>query len=139
MQIPLPSYSYNDEQYAQNLHKQNTSSLLLLSAYSPPFFFPISPVISTLSLLYSLLVSSSLLLSSTHHLSISSLLPLLFPFFFFASPFPISHCTLSFSSPFPSIFFFNSPILSFLHLSTSPIFSAVPIIFCHFLSLCSSF
>ena len=57
-------YFYNDRQYAQNLHKQNTFSLLLFFLYLFLSFFPILLIISTPFLLSFLL----LFLFSTHYL-----------------------------------------------------------------------
>ena len=108
MLVPLFPYFCNDRPHAQNLHIQNIYSLISLSVYSPLFFFPSFPVVSTLSLLFSPLIFLFLLpFSILHLLSFFLLLP---PFLFvsFVLPSPIFPHTLFFLILSLSVSFFAS-------------------------------
>ena len=109
--ISLPLYFYNNRQFAQSLHKQNTFFLSLLSTYSLFFFFLISPVISTPSLPFSLLLFSSYLLFST---IIYSLFLFLF-FFFFSSSLLFLFLPLIILSP-PHLPLFSFSLLFYFFL-----------------------
>ena len=128
-------YFYNNRQYAQNLHKQNTFSLLLFFLYLFLSFFPIFLIIFTPFLLSFLPLFSFSSLFSTHCLFSSFLFPLLSLFFFSVLSLPTFYCVPSSFTAFlllitPTIVFvisislccspspasITSLLLSFLHL-----------------------
>ena len=125
-------YFYNDRQYTQNLYKQNTFSLTLLSFHSLHLFFPPFPVISTLSdfLSFLILISSTLLhLSSTLFLFSSFSLSFLLScscsshlYLFSLLLNSLSYCLLFFSaSSFCSVtnYFCNSNIFALFFITCS--------------------
>ena len=134
MLVSLPTYSlsfYSNGQYAQNLHKQNISSLSLLFPYLFLSFFFMSPTVSTSFLLFFPLLFSFLLLFYTCHLLFFFLILLPFHFSFF----------ILFLSTFPhflssTIFFSAASSFSNSLLHIIPIFVFVNSIeTCYYLSL----